>query len=106
MRKLPIPCLFATRPELFLLLDSNCSILVQIWLTEWRGGLRRGLNKTDNVKSGRATDALLNYETVMYFSNEKLEVQRYADAVADYQVTSPPPPPPSFLFTMCILSHR
>ena len=43
------------------------------------------MNKTDNVKAARCTDALLNYETVMYFSNEDLEVQRYADAVGEYQ---------------------
>lgn len=44
------------------------------------------MNKTDNIKAARCTDALLNYETVMYFSNEDLEVRRYADAVGDYQV--------------------
>ena len=37
------------------------------------------------------TDALLNYETVVYFSHEDLEVQRYADAVEDYQVRNEVP---------------
>ena len=45
------------------------------------------MNKTDNVKAARCTDALLNYETVVYFSHEDLEVQRYADAVEDYQAS-------------------
>lgn len=45
------------------------------------------MNKTDNVKAARCTDALLNYETVMYFSNEDLEVRRYAEAVGDYQAS-------------------
>ena len=44
------------------------------------------MNRTDNVKAARCTDALLNYETVVYFSHEDLEVQRYADAVQEYQV--------------------
>lgn len=48
----------------------------------------RDLNRTDNVKSARCTDALLNYETVLYFSNQDLEVKRYGDAVGDYQVPS------------------
>lgn len=43
----------------------------QIIITEWRGKLRREMNQTDQVKSARATDALLNYETVKYFTNER-----------------------------------
>lgn len=45
------------------------------------------MNKTDNVKAARCTDALLNYETVVYFSQEDLEVQRYSDAVQEYQAS-------------------
>lgn len=48
------------------------------------------MNRTDNVKAARCTDALLNYETVVYFSHEDLEVQRYADAVQEYQVETAP----------------
>ena len=33
---------------------------------EWRGAFRRDLNKLDNAKGAKATDALLNYETVKY----------------------------------------
>lgn len=44
---------------------------MQIIITEWRGKLRREMNQTDQVKSARATDALLNYETVKYFTNER-----------------------------------
>lgn len=39
--------------------------------TPRRGKLRREMNATDQVKSARATDALLNYETVKYFTNER-----------------------------------
>jgi len=34
---------------------------------------RRDMNTSDNKKGQRATDALLNYETVKYFGNEKYE---------------------------------
>jgi hypothetical protein len=42
-----------------------------IFMTEWRGSFRRDMNTTDNAKSARVTDALLNWETVKYFNNEK-----------------------------------
>ena len=35
--------------------------------------VRRELNRLDNAKSARATDAMLNYETVKIFTNEGLE---------------------------------
>ncbi|KAG2483230.1 hypothetical protein HYH03_017887 [Edaphochlamys debaryana] len=60
-------------------------IPLTIIITEWRGKLRREMNQTDQVKSARATDALLNYETVKYFTNEKHESCQYAAAIAAYQ---------------------
>ncbi|GLI70029.1 hypothetical protein VaNZ11_014765, partial [Volvox africanus] len=60
-------------------------IPLTIFITEWRSKLRREMNQTDQVKSGRATDALLNYETVKYFCNEKHESQQYAAAIDAYQ---------------------
>ncbi|GIL87517.1 hypothetical protein Vretimale_1580 [Volvox reticuliferus] len=60
-------------------------IPLTIFITEWRGKLRREMNQTDQVKSGRATDALLNYETVKYFCNEKHESRQYAAAIDAYQ---------------------
>jgi ABC-type transport system involved in Fe-S cluster assembly fused permease/ATPase subunit len=32
------------------------------------------------------TDALLNWETVKYFTNESLEQERYGEAIDGYQV--------------------
>ena len=40
------------------------------------------LNRLDNAKGARATDALLNYETVKLFANEELERANYAKASA------------------------
>ncbi|KAF5841997.1 hypothetical protein DUNSADRAFT_9878 [Dunaliella salina] len=60
-------------------------IPITIIITEWRGTLRREMNNTDQVKSARATDALLNYETVKYFTNEEHERCQYAKAIDNYQ---------------------
>ncbi|KAG2448115.1 hypothetical protein HYH02_006700 [Chlamydomonas schloesseri] len=60
-------------------------IPLTIIITEWRGKLRREMNATDQVKSARATDALLNYETVKYFTNERYESVEYAKAIDAYQ---------------------
>lgn len=61
-------------------------IPMTIALTEWRGQFRREMNRLDNAKSARATDALLNYETVKLFNNEELEADNFAKAIDDYQV--------------------
>ncbi|KAK9823014.1 hypothetical protein WJX81_007044 [Elliptochloris bilobata] len=60
-------------------------ILLTVYLTEWRTKYRRDLNKYDNAKGARVTDALLNYETVKYFNNETLERDNFAKAIDDYQ---------------------
>jgi ATP-binding cassette subfamily B (MDR/TAP) protein 6 len=60
-------------------------IPLTILVTEWRGGFRRAMNTTDNAKSARVTDAMLNWETVKYFNNERLEAERYGAAIDDYQ---------------------
>jgi ATP-binding cassette subfamily B (MDR/TAP) protein 6 len=60
-------------------------IPMTIALTEWRGSFRRELNQLDNARGARATDALLNYETVKLFGNENLEEKQYAAAIDAYQ---------------------
>lgn len=62
-------------------------IPLTIIVTEWRGGFRRKMNSTDNAKSARVTDALLNWETVKYFCNEGVERSRYGEAIDDYQTS-------------------
>ena len=48
-----------------------------VTVTEWRTGFRRAMNEQDSKANTRAVDALINYETVKYFSNEKFEQGRY-----------------------------
>ena len=46
-------------------------------VTEWRTSFRRAMNEQDSKANTKALDALLNYETVKYFSNEPFEQARY-----------------------------
>ena len=50
-----------------------------VTVTEWRTGFRRAMNEQDSKANTRAVDALINYETVKYFSNEHFEQDRYDD---------------------------
>ena len=40
----------------------------------WALQARKKVNKLDNLTTGKAVDALLNYETVKLFNNEQFEV--------------------------------
>jgi len=53
-------------------------------LTNWRNKLRREMTDADTKTSGRAVDALLNYETVKYFNAEARENANYARALKRY----------------------
>tara|TARA_A100000171_G_scaffold41497_4_gene42335 strand:+ start:216 stop:2048 length:1833 start_codon:yes stop_codon:yes gene_type:complete len=46
-------------------------------VTEKRMVYRRSMNDLDSKANSKAIDALINYETVKYFGNEKYEIDRY-----------------------------
>jgi len=46
-------------------------------MTEWRMRFYRAANEADTEANARNVDALLNYETVKYFGNEKHELSRF-----------------------------
>ncbi len=52
-------------------------ITFTVTVTEWRTHFRRAMNEQDSKANTKAVDALINYETVKYFSNEKFEQARY-----------------------------
>jgi ATP-binding cassette, subfamily B, heavy metal transporter len=56
--------------------------------TEWRIGIRRKMNESDNDANTKAIDSLLNYETVKYFSAEQREQARYDRSMARYEHAS------------------
>ena len=56
--------------------------------TNWRIGIRRSMNESDNDANTKAIDSLLNYETVKYFNAEQREAARYDTAMARYEKNS------------------
>ena len=46
------------------------------------------MNHLENEASNRMIDALINYETVKFFNNEKAEVKRYSDVVEQFSEMS------------------
>ncbi|HWA17831.1 MAG TPA: ABC transporter ATP-binding protein/permease [Devosia sp.] len=68
-------------------------LLVTIWLylwftiraSNWRISIRRDMNESDTDANSKAVDSLLNFETVKYFSNEKMEAERFDASMARYE---------------------
>lgn len=68
-------------------------LVVMIWAylyftikaSNWRIAIRRDMNDSDTDANGKAIDSLLNYETVKYFANEKMEATRYDASMASYE---------------------
>lgn len=58
---------------------------VTITVTEWRTKYRRAMIELDNYARTKAVDSLLNFETVKYYNAEGFEINRYKDAILDYQ---------------------
>ena len=54
-------------------------------VTEWRVRIRKVMNEKDTDANQKAVDALLNYETVKYFSAERRESDRYEGAMIGYE---------------------
>jgi ATP-binding cassette, subfamily B, heavy metal transporter len=65
------------------------TVWAYVWFTvrlsNWRIHIRREMNESDNDAHSKAVDSLLNYETVKYFNNERLETERFDRAQARYQ---------------------
>lgn len=54
-------------------------------ITEWRMDFRHHMNRLDSTANTQAFDSLINYETVKYFGNERLELQRYDTTLGDWE---------------------
>ncbi len=76
---------FAPRFAAVLGLTVSVYVGFTIAATEWRTRFRRRLVEADRAASTRALDSLLNFETVKYFGNEALEVERYDGALRRYE---------------------
>jgi len=68
-------------------------LIVTIWLylwftikaSNWRIAIRRDMNDSDTDANGKAIDSLLNFETVKYFANEKMEATRFDASMEKYE---------------------
>ncbi|MBE0692047.1 MAG: ABC transporter ATP-binding protein/permease [Aquamicrobium sp.] len=56
-----------------------------VWASDWRIAIRREMNDSDTDANTKAVDSLLNYETVKYFGNEKMEAARFDRSMARYE---------------------
>ncbi|QFY90581.1 ABC transporter ATP-binding protein/permease [Magnetovirga frankeli] len=54
-------------------------------ITEWRMEYRHQMNRLDSEANNQAFDSLINYETVKYFGNEPMELNRYDNTLADWE---------------------
>jgi len=54
-------------------------------ITEWRMEYRHAMNRLDSQANAQALDSLINYETVKYFGNERLELERYDLTLEDWE---------------------
>jgi ATP-binding cassette subfamily B protein len=54
-------------------------------ITEWRMDFRHEMNRLDSEANSQALDSLINYETVKYFGNERLELARYDRTLTQWE---------------------
>lgn len=74
-------------PVFALITFSTVAVYVffTVKITEWRMDHRHEMNRLDSQSSNQAVDSLINYETVKYFNNEKLELERYDTTLAKWE---------------------
>ncbi len=71
------------------LLIIAATVAAYVWYTvkasDWRIKIRRRMNESDTEANSKAVDSLLNFETVKYFGNERMEARRFDGAMAKYE---------------------
>lgn len=60
-------------------------VIFTIKITEWRMDHRHAMNRLDSQSSNQSIDSLINYETVKYFNNEQLELERYDRTLCEWE---------------------
>ncbi|MEM8552740.1 MAG: ABC transporter transmembrane domain-containing protein, partial [Pseudomonadota bacterium] len=64
-------------------------VTLYVWFTvrasQWRITIRREMNEFDTDANSKAIDSLINYETVKYFNNERMETDRFDRSMARYE---------------------
>lgn len=54
-------------------------------ITEWRMEYRLAMNRQESEANSQALDSLINYETVKYFGNETLELERFDRTLGEWE---------------------
>ena len=57
-------------------------------VTEWRMDFRHQMNRLESEFGAQAVDSLINYETVKYFGNEKLELDHFDATLESWEGTA------------------
>ncbi|HIA08128.1 MAG TPA: ABC transporter ATP-binding protein/permease [Chromatiaceae bacterium] len=60
-------------------------VIFTLMVTEWRMHFRLTMNALDSEANSRSVDSLINYETVKYFGNEELELNRYDSTLEKWE---------------------
>lgn len=60
-------------------------VTFSVYATEWRTEFVRQANLMDSTANTRAVDALLNFETVKYFGNERYEAELYDQSLLNWE---------------------
>ncbi|MBK8458302.1 MAG: ABC transporter ATP-binding protein/permease [Phyllobacteriaceae bacterium] len=65
------------------------TVALYTWFTvkasDWRIQIRRDMNESDTDANTKSIDSLLNFETVKYFGNERMEAERFDKSMARYE---------------------
>jgi ABC-type transport system involved in Fe-S cluster assembly fused permease/ATPase subunit len=68
------------------------TVWIYTWFTirasDWRIAIRRDMNESDTDANTKAIDSLLNFETVKYFNNERMEAERFDRSMARYEIAA------------------
>jgi ABC-type transport system involved in Fe-S cluster assembly fused permease/ATPase subunit len=66
-----------------------CSVAVYVFFTfkvmNWRMQYRIEMNRLESKANNEAVDSLINYETVKYFNNEKMEADRCNETLGQWE---------------------
>lgn len=54
-------------------------------VTEWRMDFRSHMNRLESQGNAQALESLINYETVKYFGNERLELKRFDETLGQWE---------------------
>src|SRR5262245_43691117 len=70
----------------------GATVWLYTWFTvrasDWRISIRRQMNESDTDANTKAIDSLLNFETVKYFNNERMEAVRFDRSMERYETAA------------------